>query len=106
MLGVIFFVFFIDFQRGIVYPASVMKNNTTRKRGRPVGAVSFVSVKLKDLNSFLREEALVSVSRIWAESQGLTSSPVLANIVTNDLGSSRNGFDEANPVINIKKNSW
>ena len=47
-------------------------SDTSKKRGRPKGAVSFTRVKLSDLNRFLKEEAIVSVSRKYLEEIGLT----------------------------------
>jgi hypothetical protein len=42
-----------------------------RKQGKTKGATSFLSVSLADLNEILKPEALVLVSRKFAETLGL-----------------------------------
>ena len=52
-------------------------------RGKTKGATSFVSVPLGVLNSVLRPEASVMVSRRYAETLGLESDNIQVN--TNDM---------------------
>ena len=52
-------------------------------RGKTKGATSFVSVPLGVLNSVLRPEATVMVSRRYAETLGLESDDI--NVTSNDM---------------------
>ena len=52
-------------------------------RGKTKGATSFVSVPLGVLNSVLRPEATVMVSRRYAETLGLESDDI--NVNSNDM---------------------
>jgi len=52
-------------------------------RGKTKGATSFVSVPLGVLNSVLRPEASVMVSRRYAETLGLESNDI--NVSSNDM---------------------
>lgn len=52
-----------------------------KPKGRPKGSNCFVRVSLKDLNKFLKDSAVVSVSKKYLEEIGLTvddSSPIVA----------------------------
>ena len=57
---------------------AVNKDGSTRKKGsgRKKGAVSFVKIPLKSLNSLLREDMQVIVSRRFAEDLGLGGTAV------------------------------
>jgi pantoate kinase len=52
-------------------------------RGKTKGATSFVSVSLETLNSILRPEASVMVSRRYAETLGLESDNI--KVTSNDM---------------------
>jgi len=54
------------------------KNGKPRKKGsgRTKGAVSFVEISLGELNHILKEDAIVMVSRKYAEALSLEGNPV------------------------------
>lgn len=45
-------------------------------RGRKPGSVSFVKIKMADLNNLLKEDAYIPVYRGFAEQMGLRGEPV------------------------------
>lgn len=45
-------------------------NNTRKKAGRPKGAVSFVDVRLIDLQKISGPQMSIPISRIWWEKMG------------------------------------
>ena len=49
------------------------------KSGRTKGAVSFLAINLKELNRVLREDAIVMVSRRYAEQLHLEGKPMSAS---------------------------
>jgi len=49
------------------------------KSGRTKGAVSFLAINLKELNRVLREDAIVMVSRRYAEQLHLDGKPMSAS---------------------------
>jgi len=53
------------------------------KQGKTKGATSFVSVPLGDLNAVLRPEAVVLVSRRYAETLGLSGRQI--KVKSNDM---------------------
>lgn len=71
---------------------AVNKDGSPRKKGsgRKKGAVSFVKVPLKELNSLLREDMQVVVSRRFAEELGLGGTAV--------KGTPKNILPPKNPV--------
>ena len=71
---------------------AVNKDGSTRKKGsgRKKGAVSFVKVPLKELNSLLREDMQVIVSRRFAEELGLGGTAI--------KGTPKNILPPKNPV--------
>lgn len=82
-----------------------MKTKKGRGRGRPTGSVSFTTVTLKELNSLLKEDSLVFVSRLWSANIGLTGKPVSA-IHNAPVDVEKNVFDESKSPVNVKKNNW
>ena len=70
-----------------------------RGSGRTKGAVSFVSVNLRELNRILKDDAQVLISRRYAEQLSLDGSPVGINAkVLKDHAS-----DKAEIEINVEE---
>lgn len=51
---------------------TVVETTTVKRRGRPVGATSFVNVAISDLEQFVGASSAIPVSRIWLQKMGLT----------------------------------
>ena len=58
-----------------------MSNETTKRRGRPVGSTSFVKVKLQDLIALVGEGAVVPVSKIYLRENSIDISHQIAKVV-------------------------
>lgn len=80
-----------------------MSKNTGR--GRRKGAVSFVTVTLKELNSILKEGANIPVSRLWAEGFGLQGKPIVSTS-KNIASLAPIVQQEESQPINVLKNQW
>jgi hypothetical protein len=59
---------------------AAMEEKPKKGRGRPVGANSFTTVRMKDLMRFVGEEGVVKVSRVWLKEIGLTLTEEVATI--------------------------
>jgi hypothetical protein len=58
-----------------------MKNETSKKRGRPAGSNSFTKVKLADLICLVGEGAVVPVSKIWLRENSVDISPASVKVI-------------------------
>jgi len=93
------------------------------KSGRTKGAVSFLAINLRELNRVLREDAIVMVSRRYAEQLHLDGKPMSASTknieaygkqidvkVTGIGGHGLGGPEEDEGVANVKisdlSNEW
>ena len=76
--------------------------------GRTKGAVSFISVTLGELNRVLKPEAIVVVSRRYAEPLGLEGKPMVGN-AKNIADASKQldlVVDSDNDEVNVSVTDW
>tara|TARA_R110002110_G_scaffold11785_7_gene56434 strand:- start:6432 stop:6755 length:324 start_codon:yes stop_codon:yes gene_type:complete len=85
------------------------KTTVVKKRksgsGRTKGSFSFINVTLRQLTSYVQPDAVVLVSRKWAENIGLVGEPMVAstnnhNSIKNPVGITTHnmGEEEVNAV--------
>ena len=48
-----------------------MTNNVSRKRGKPAGGVSLITVPMQDVMNACNASALVTIGRVWGEKMGI-----------------------------------
>lgn len=48
-----------------------MINNVSRKRGKPAGGVSLITVPMQDVMNACNASALVTIGRVWGEQMGI-----------------------------------
>ena len=48
-----------------------MTNNVSRKRGKPAGGVSLITVPMQDVMNACNASALVTIGRVWGEQMGI-----------------------------------
>ena len=85
------------------------------KSGRTKGAVSFLAINLRELNRVLKEDAVVVVSRRYAEQLQLDGTPMAANTKNIEAHAKQidvtvNNLEEDEGVANVKisdlSNEW
>ena len=67
------------FAEGDIYPLLLhfyvyiiyMTNNVSRKRGKPAGGVSLITVPMQDVMNACNASALVTIGRVWGEKMGI-----------------------------------
>ena len=85
------------------------------KSGRTKGAVSFLAINLRELNRVLKEDAVVVVSRRYAEQLQLDGTPMAASTKNIEAHAKQidvtvNNLEEDEGVANVKisdlSNEW